>query len=88
MEADLMTERRETHELVDLLSAEKLSAVHSLLQVMVDEPLARSLAQVPYEDEEIRPELAAELDRARASLRRGEGIPHKEILREFGLTGE
>ena len=26
------------------------------------------------------------LDRARASLARGEGIPHEEILREFGLT--
>ena len=88
MKADLIAERRETHTLVDLLSAEKLSAVHSLLQVMVDEPLARSLAQVPYEDEELRPELAAELDRARASLRRGEGIPHADILREFGLTGE
>jgi hypothetical protein len=25
------------------------------------------------------------LEEARASLRRGEGIPHGEILREFGL---
>jgi hypothetical protein len=25
------------------------------------------------------------VDRARASLARGEGIPHEEILREFGL---
>jgi hypothetical protein len=28
---------------------------------------------------------AQALDRARASLARGEGIPHEEILREFGL---
>ena len=49
------------------------------------EPLARSLAQAPVEEEEITPETAAALDRARASLRRGEGIPHDEILREFGL---
>lgn len=38
------------------------------------------------EEEEITPETAAALDRARASLARGEGIPHEEILREFGLN--
>ena len=30
--------------------------------------------------------LAAALGRARASLARGEGVPHEEILREFGLN--
>jgi len=53
--------------------------------VMV-EPLARSLALAPVEEEEITPDTAAALDRARASLARGEGIPHEEILREFGLN--
>ena len=38
------------------------------------------------EEEEITPETAAAMDRARASLARGEGIPHEEILREFGLN--
>jgi hypothetical protein len=28
----------------------------------------------------------AAIDRARASLARGEGIPHEDILREFGLA--
>ena len=48
-------------------------------------PLARSLALVPVEEEEITPETAAALERARASLTRGEGVSHEEILREFGL---
>ena len=73
------------HALLDMLPAEKLNAVRTLLEVMV-EPLARSLALAPVEDEEITPETAAALDRARASLARGEGIPHEEILREFGLS--
>ncbi|MGA2120249.1 MAG: hypothetical protein ABSH56_36690 [Bryobacteraceae bacterium] len=38
------------------------------------------------EEEEITPDTAAALDEARASLARGEGIPHEEILREFGLS--
>jgi len=35
------------------------------------------------EEDEITPETAAGLDRARAALARGEGIPTEEILREF-----
>jgi hypothetical protein len=48
-------------------------------------PLSRALASAPVEEEEITSETAAALDRARASLARGEGIPHEDILREFGL---
>jgi hypothetical protein len=84
MEPDLTQERREAHALLDMLPLSKLEAVRSLLEVMV-EPLARSLALAPEEEEEITPETAAALARARASLARGEGIPHEEILREFGL---
>jgi hypothetical protein len=43
-------------------------------------------ANAPVEEEEITPETAAALDLARESLARGEGIPHEDILREFGLT--
>jgi ethanolamine utilization microcompartment shell protein EutL len=85
MDADLKQERRQAHELLDLLPAEKLAAVRSLLQVMV-EPLSQSLASAPVDDEEeVTPETAAAIERARASLARGEGIPHEKILREFGL---
>jgi hypothetical protein len=85
MEPNLIQERQHAHALLDMLPAEKLNAVLSLLEVMV-EPLARSLALAPVEDEEITPETAAALDRAQSSLDRGEGIPHEEILREFGLS--
>ena len=84
MESDLTQERQQAHALLDMLPAEKLNAVRSLLEVMV-EPLERSLAMAPVEEEEITPETAAALERARASLARGEGITHEEILREFGL---
>jgi hypothetical protein len=84
MGTDLTEERQQAHALLDMLPEEKLTAVRSLLEVMV-EPLSRSLASAPVEEEEITPETAAALDRARASLARGEGIPHEDILREFGL---
>jgi hypothetical protein len=84
MEPNLDRERQLAHALLDVLPPEKLNAVRSLLEVMV-EPLARSLAMAAVEENEVSPETAAALDRARASLSRGEGIPHDEILREFGL---
>ena len=84
METDATQERQQAHALLDMLPEEKLTAVRSLLEVMV-EPLSRSLASAPVEEEEITPDTAAALDRARASLARGEGIPHEDILREFGL---
>ncbi|MGA3093591.1 MAG: hypothetical protein ABSD75_33835 [Terriglobales bacterium] len=84
MGTDVTQERQQAHALLDMLPVEKLTAVRSLLAVMV-EPLSRSLASAPVEEEEITSETAAALDRARASLARGEGIPHEDILREFGL---
>lgn len=85
MEPNFTKERQQAHALLDMLSPEKLNAVRSLLELMV-EPLSRSLALAPGEEEEITPETAAALGRARASLARGEGVAHAEILREFGLT--
>jgi hypothetical protein len=84
MEQNLNEERKQAHALLDMLPPDKLTAVRGLLEAMV-EPLARSLSRAPVEDEEITPETAAALDRARASLSRGEGVSHDEILREFGL---
>ncbi|MEO7142597.1 MAG: hypothetical protein ABI165_03755 [Bryobacteraceae bacterium] len=85
MEPDRSQDRRHAHALIDLLPADKLNAVRSLLEVMM-EPLSRTLAQAPEEDEEISPAASAAIEDARASLARGEGIPHDEILREFGCS--
>ena len=85
MERNLTQERQQAHALLDMLPPAKLNAVRSLLEVLV-EPLARSLALAPVEEEELTPDTAAALESARTSLARGEGIPHDEILREFGLS--
>jgi hypothetical protein len=71
MEPNLEQDRRQAHALLDALPAEKLNAVRSLLEVMV-EPLARSLGLAEVEEEVLAPDTAAALDRARASLARGE----------------
>lgn len=85
MEFDTTRDRQQAHALLDLLPAEKLAAVRNLLQVML-EPLSQSLASAAADEEEVTSDTAAALERARASLARGQGIPHEEILREFGLN--
>jgi hypothetical protein len=80
---DCAQQRRQAHLLIDVLPEEKLSAVHGLLEVLV-EPLSRALAVATVEDEDLTADTAAALDRARASLARGESVSHEEILREFG----
>ena len=84
MEPDLNQERQRAHDLLDMLPAAKLNAVRNVLEVLV-EPLARSPALAPVDEEEVTPETAAALDRARASLADGEGVSNEEILRERGL---
>ena len=81
-ETNFQSERQQAHFLLDALP--KLPVVRSLLEVMV-EPLSRSLAMAPVEEEDLTPETVTALDRARASLARGEGIPHEEVLREFDM---
>ena len=80
--------RQQAHRLLDQLAPAQFTAVAQLLEVMAaePEPLLVSLSKVPVEDEEITEETAAALNRASASLARGEGIPQEEILREFGLA--
>jgi hypothetical protein len=84
LERNRTRERQQAHALLDMLPDEKLNAVRTLLEVMV-EPVSRALALASVDEEELTAEMAAALDRARASLARGEAIPHDEILREFGL---
>lgn len=79
-------DKQQAHQLLDRLGPAQFTAVAQLLEVLAPEPLLGSLAKAPVEEEEITEETAAALDRSRASLARGEGIPHDEILREFGLT--
>jgi hypothetical protein len=80
-----MADKQSAHRLLEQLDPSQLAAVVHLLEVMTD-PVTRSIANAPVEDEQITPEMAAELDAARASLDRGEGLSHEVVLREFGLT--
>src|SRR5271167_3630353 len=83
-EEAMTPDKQHAHQLLEQLDSSQLAAVVQLLEVMTD-PLARSLATAPVDNEPVTAEEAAALDEAHASIARGEGIAHEDILREFGL---
>lgn len=80
----MASDRQHAHELLDRLEPGRLAAIVHLLQVMTS-PFLHSLSLAEVDEQEIKPELAQAIERARSSLARGEGIAHEEIRREFGL---
>jgi hypothetical protein len=86
-ETNLQSERQQAHFLIDALPDEKIAAVRGLLEVMVD-PVSIALANAPIDDEPVSEDEAREIASSRASMARCEGIPHEEVLREFGLSQE
>jgi hypothetical protein len=80
-----MQERRELHELVDRLPDPELPAAKRMLQSLLADPLWLSLLTARPDDEPYTEEQQRQDSEAQAAIERGEGIPHEEILREFGL---
>ena len=79
--------KQEAHELIERLSTGQVIAAVGLFKAMLD-PVSIALANAPYDDEPVSDEEARDIAAARASAARGEGIPHEEVLREFGLKPE
>jgi hypothetical protein len=72
MQANLNQQRQQAHALLDLLSAEKLTAVYGLLETMLS-PLERKLALAPIDDEPLTPEEAAAIQAGADSLDKNGG---------------
>ena len=77
--------KEHAHQMLDQLDASQLAAVAHLLEVLTD-PLARSLANAPFDIEPVSAAEAAELDEAHAAIQRGEGMAHEDMLREYGIS--
>ena len=87
MAGDVTQERQQAHALLDLLPQEKLTAVVHLLQAISD-PVARSIANAPIDDEPISEEERHAVEASREWLKDHEPISHEQVLAEFGLTVE
>lgn len=85
MSTDPKTDRQLLHQLVESLPPEQISAALQYLNYLSADPMLLALLNAssddePYTDEQRRKDADAE-----ASIARGEGISHEEVLHEFGL---
>jgi len=85
MAADVSSEKRQLHELIDQLPPERSAAFLRALHSLSADPVLLSLLNAPPDDEPYTEEQRREDAEAEESIARGEGIRHEDILREFGL---
>jgi len=77
MGADATQERQQAHALLDMLPQEKLTAVVHLLQAISD-PVARSLANAPIDDEPISEEEMRAVEASREWFKDHDPFPTKK----------
>jgi hypothetical protein len=81
-------DKQHAHELIDRLDSSMITTALRFLEFIALDPVARSIATAPVDEEPLTEEEEQALDRAEDWLKQngGKGIPHEEILTEFGLT--
>jgi hypothetical protein len=84
---DPAIDKQRVCQLLDQLDRGQLAAVLQQLEVMAD-PVARSLANAPIDDEPVSQEEAKALDEAHEWLKHNHPIPHEQVLTELGITQE
>jgi len=79
--------KQQAHELIDRMSTNQVSAVVGLLETMLD-PVSRAIANAPIDDEPETEDERRAVAESKAWMAEypGHGIPHEDILREFGLS--
>ena len=80
--------KRHAHELIDRLDSSRLATAVRFLEFIAMDPVTRSIATAPVDDEPLTDEEDRALRRADVWLKPngGKGVPHEEVLAEFGLS--
>ena len=79
--------KEHAHELIDRMAPGQVDAVVGLMEILLD-PVTRSLANAPYDDEPTSDDEERAVAASKEWLKHNDPISHEEILAEFGLTGE
>ncbi len=83
-----LAEKEHAHELIERLPVDQISTVVRFIEFMLLDPVSRSLAAAPMDDEPVTEEEVQAVDASKEWFRHNRGIPHEEVLAEFGLKPE
>ena len=86
MSLDVVQECQQAHAYLDRLPPAQLSAVRSLLETMLPDPVALALANVPAEDEEIGEEENQAVARSKEWFKNNQGTSFEDVVAELGLS--
>ena len=81
-------EKEHAHELIERLPVDRIPTVVRFMEFMLLDPVSRSLATAPIDDEPLTEEEARAIEASKEWLRHNQGISHEEVLAEFGLKPE
>ena len=79
--------KEHAHELIDRMAPGQVEVVVGLLEIILD-PVARSLAKAPLEDEPISEEETQAVAASKEWLKNNEPVSHEQVLSEIGLSAE
>jgi mRNA interferase RelE/StbE len=83
----MAADKEHAHELIERLAPSQVPAVIGMLEALLD-PVSRAIANAPIDDEPESEDERQAVAKSKAwfKQRDGQGIPHEEVLADFGLT--
>lgn len=78
-------DKQHAHELIERLGDSQVAMAVRFLEFMMLDPVSRSLATAPVDDEPLTEKEEVALYASKEWFKHNQGIPHEEILAEFGL---
>ncbi|HWY19593.1 MAG TPA: hypothetical protein VNX26_00135 [Candidatus Acidoferrum sp.] len=83
----MAADKQHAHKLIELMSPSQVPAAIGMLERLLD-PVARAVANAPIDDEPESGDERKAVAKSKAwfEQRGGQGIPHEEVLAEFGLS--
>jgi hypothetical protein len=85
MAVDFSSEKLQLHRLIENLPPEQVQSALRYLNYLSADPMLLSLLNAPADDEPYTEEQRRQDADAEASITRGEGSSHEEVLRELGV---
>ncbi len=84
----ISTDRQHAHELIERLDSSMVVTAVRFLEFIAMDPVARSLATAPVDDESLTEEAEQAIRRSEAWFKKngGKGISMEDVLADFGLS--
>jgi len=84
----MTADKQHAHDLVDRVPDDQMTAAVRFLEFLLVDPVDRTLATAPVEDEEVSAEEEQAVARSKEWFKHNEGIPFEQVVTDLGFTME